>query len=81
MPGFEADTWLALMGPRGLPEALASQLEATMIAIARDPAVAARLRELGAEAVGSTRAELAAAIREGDAKWGVAARAANVTAD
>jgi tripartite-type tricarboxylate transporter receptor subunit TctC len=81
VPGFEADTWLALMGPRGLPETLASQLEATMIAIARDPAVAARLRELGADAVGSTRAELAAAIREGDAKWGVAARAANVTAD
>jgi tripartite-type tricarboxylate transporter receptor subunit TctC len=81
VPGFEADTWLALMAPRGLPEAQAAQLEAAMIAIARDPAVIARLRELGAEAVGSTRAELAETIRRQDAQWGPVARAANVTAD
>jgi tripartite-type tricarboxylate transporter receptor subunit TctC len=81
VPGFEADTWLALMGPRGMPEALAAQLEQAAIAAARDPAVVARLRELGAEAVGSTRAELAALIRAQDAQWGPVARAANVTAD
>jgi tripartite-type tricarboxylate transporter receptor subunit TctC len=81
VPGFEADTWLALMGPRGLPEPLAAQLEAAAVAIAREPAVVARLRELGAEAVGSTRAELAALIRAQDAQWGPVARAANVNAD
>ena len=81
VPGFEADTWLALMAPRGLPEAIAAPLEQAAIAIARDPAVGTRLRELGAEPVGSTRAELAAAIREQDAKWGPVARAAGVTAD
>jgi tripartite-type tricarboxylate transporter receptor subunit TctC len=81
VPGFEADTWLALMGPRGLPDATTAALEAAAIAIARDPAVVARLRELGAEAVGSTRAELAEIIRAQDAQWGPIARAANVTAD
>jgi tripartite-type tricarboxylate transporter receptor subunit TctC len=81
IPGFEAETWLALMGPRGLPEAVAAALEQAAIAVARDPAVVARLRELGAEAVGSTRAELAAAIRAQDAQWGPVARAANVTAE
>ncbi|WP_270937906.1 Bug family tripartite tricarboxylate transporter substrate binding protein [Falsiroseomonas oryzae] len=81
IPGFEADTWLALMGPRGMPDALVAQLEAAAIAMARDPAVVARLRELGAEAVGSTRAELAELIRRQDAQWGPVARAANVTAD
>jgi len=81
VPGFEADTWLALMGPRGMPEALTRQLEAAAIAMARDPAVVARLRELGAEAVGSTGAELAELIRRQDAQWGPVARAANVTAD
>jgi tripartite-type tricarboxylate transporter receptor subunit TctC len=69
------------MGPRGLPEATVAALEAAAIAIARDQAVVARLRELGAEAVGSTRAELAEIIRAQDAQWGPIARAANVTAD
>jgi tripartite-type tricarboxylate transporter receptor subunit TctC len=81
LPGFEAETWLSLVGPRGLPEALAARLEEAAIAVARDPAVIARLRELGAEAVGSTRAALSATIREQDAMWGPVARAAGVTAD
>ncbi|WP_426956460.1 Bug family tripartite tricarboxylate transporter substrate binding protein [Muricoccus radiodurans] len=81
IPGFAAETWLALMAPRNLPEPMAARLEEAMIAIARDPAVAARLRELAAEPVGSTRAELAEAIRQQDAMWGPVARAANVTAD
>ena len=64
-----------------MPEALTRQLEAAAIAMARDPAVVARLRELGAEAVGSTGAELAELIRRQDAQWGPVARAAYVTAD
>ncbi len=81
IPGFEAETWLALMAPRGMPEALATRLEAAAIATARDAAVMARLRELGAEAVGSTRDQLAEAIRSQDAMWGPVARAAGVTAE
>jgi tripartite-type tricarboxylate transporter receptor subunit TctC len=81
VPGFVAETWLALVGPRGLPEAQVARLEEAMIALARDPAVVARLRELGAEAVGSTRAELAETIRAQDVVWGPVARAAGVTAD
>ncbi|WP_376096738.1 tripartite tricarboxylate transporter substrate-binding protein [Roseomonas sp. CCTCC AB2023176] len=81
VPGFAAETWLALMGPRGLPEPVAARLEEAMIAVARDPAIAARVREQVAEPVGSTRAELAETIRAQDAVWGPVARAANVTAD
>ncbi|MFH5925498.1 Bug family tripartite tricarboxylate transporter substrate binding protein [Roseomonas xinghualingensis] len=81
VPGFVAETWLALVAPRGLPEAQAARLEEAMIAMARDPAVVARLRELGAEAVGSTRAELAETIRGQDAMWGPVAKGAGVTAD
>ena len=81
VPGFAAETWLALAGPRNMPEAVSARLEAAAIAVARDPAVAARVRELAAEPVGSTRAELAATIRTEDAQWGPVARAASVTAD
>ena len=81
VPGFVAGTWLALLGPRGLPSATTARLEAAAIDAARDAGVIARLRELAAEPVGSTGAELAATIRDEDAKWGPAARAAGVTAD
>ena len=81
IPGFAAETWLALMGPRGMNEALAATLEGHMRAIARDPAIVARLRELGAEAVGSTREELATAIREQDAMWGPVVRRTGATAE
>ncbi len=81
VPGFAAETWLALMAPRGMADAQAAPLEGHMMAIARDPAIVARLRDLGAEAVGSTRAELAAAIREQDAMWGPVVRATGATAE
>ncbi|MBP0444370.1 tripartite tricarboxylate transporter substrate binding protein [Roseomonas sp. SSH11] len=81
VPGFVAETWLALVGPRGLAEPVAARLEEAMMALARDPAVAARLRELASEPVGSTRAELAETIRAQDAIWGPVARSANITAD
>lgn len=80
IPGFEAEAWWALIGPRGLPAPIVTWLERAAMEAARDPAVAARLRALGAEPVGSTAAELADRLREEDAKWGEAARAAGLAA-
>lgn len=79
--GFEAETWIALMGPRGMAEPLVARIEAAAIAVARDAAVEHRLRALAAEPVGGTRGELAATIRAQDSIWGPVARAAGVTAD
>ncbi|WP_207538648.1 Bug family tripartite tricarboxylate transporter substrate binding protein [Sabulicella rubraurantiaca] len=81
IPGFAAETWLALMAPRGTPEPILARLEQVMREMAREPRVVARLRELGAEAVGSTRAELAETIRSQDAMWAPVVRAAGVSAD
>lgn len=81
VPGFEAETWLALMGPRGLPESLLARLEAAAIAVARDAALVQRLRTLSAEPIAGSRAELAATIRAQDSIWGPVARAAGLTTD
>jgi tripartite-type tricarboxylate transporter receptor subunit TctC len=81
LAGFEAEAWWGLFGPRGLPEAVTGRLERAAVEAARDPAVAARLRALGAEPVGSTGAELAAKLQAEDAKWGEAARAAGISAE
>jgi tripartite-type tricarboxylate transporter receptor subunit TctC len=80
LPGFEAEAWWALLGPRGMPEAVVAPLERAAMEAVRDPAVAERLRALGAEPVGSTTAELAATLQAEDAKWGEAARAAKLAA-
>lgn len=79
--GYEAETWLALMGPRGLASTVLGKLEAAAIAVARDAAVVRRLRALAAEPIGGTRTELATTIRAQDSIWGPVARAAGVTAD
>ncbi len=79
--GYEAETWLALMGPRGLPDSVLAKLEAAAIAVARDTGVVQRLRALSAEPIGGSRTELAATIRAQDSIWGPVARAAGLTAD
>ena len=81
VPGFEAETWLALIGPRGLPDSILAKLEAAAIAVARDAVVGQRLRALPAEPIGGSRGELAATIRAQDSIWGPVARAAGLTAD
>lgn len=81
VPGFLAETWLGLFTPRALPDPIAARLEAATIAATRDPAVAARLAELGAVPTGVASAPLATLIREQDARWGPVARASGATVD
>lgn len=81
IPGLEAESWLALMGPRGLPAPLLARFEAAAIAAAREPAVVERLRALGADPIAGSASELAATIRAQDSIWGPVARAAGVSAD
>lgn len=80
LPGFEAEAWFGLVGPRGLPAPILTRLERAAIDVARDPGMMARVRALGAEPVGSTGAELAARLRYDDARLGEVARTAGVTA-
>ena len=76
VPGLELVGWFSLVGPRGLPEPLVARLERAATEAARDAAVTARLRALGAEPVGAGGAALVATLRATDATWGAAARAA-----
>jgi tripartite-type tricarboxylate transporter receptor subunit TctC len=78
VPGFELVGWSSLVGPRGLPGALAARLERAAVEAAGDPSVVRRLRALGAEPVGSTGPELAATLRAADATRGEAVRAAGL---
>jgi tripartite-type tricarboxylate transporter receptor subunit TctC len=69
VPGFEAETWFGIYGPAGLPSAIAAQCATAATEAIRDPALTARLAELGAEVRGGDGAALAATAREERDKW------------
>ena len=81
LPGFETASWLAVGAPAGLPEAIAARMGAAVMAAARDPDTARRFAALGAEAIGSTREELATRVAAEDERWGELVRAAGITAE
>jgi tripartite-type tricarboxylate transporter receptor subunit TctC len=78
VPGFEVEAWYGLAGPRGLPPRWRRAWNGRPWRRPATPALAARLREVGTEPVGSTGAEFAERLRAEDAKWGEAARAAGL---
>lgn len=64
MPGLDFTLWYALWAPKGLPEAQADRLHAAAEAASREPAMAARIGEQGAEVVTEDRAAFARFIAD-----------------
>jgi tripartite-type tricarboxylate transporter receptor subunit TctC len=54
VPGYEASAWFGLLAPAGTPKEIVDLLQRSVADSLRDPAVAQRLQELGAEPVAST---------------------------
>ena len=67
--GFEMTQWYGLMAPGKLPKEHLDKLEAEAIKAARSKAVADKLSQETALAVGNTRAEFTAFIRQEQARW------------
>ncbi|KAF0137472.1 MAG: conserved exported protein of unknown function [Xanthobacteraceae bacterium] len=70
VPGYDVFSYFGVGVRTGTPEAIVRKLEADCIAVAKDPAVKARLAALSAEVVGSTAAEFAQLYRVEREKWG-----------
>jgi tripartite-type tricarboxylate transporter receptor subunit TctC len=68
--GYEAIGYFGLVGPPGLPPATVEKINAAVVRILKDPAMAKYLSEQGAEALTSTPAEYAALIRDEVSKGG-----------
>jgi len=58
-PGFVQTTWQGVLAPKGTPEPYRRRFHAALLAVLKDQAVAARLRELGFDPVGLDGAEFA----------------------
>ena len=78
MPGFEAATWGALIGPAGLPAAVVAKIAADTAEILRTPAMAGRMDALGAQVVASGPAETERFIAAEMAKWSEVAAGAGI---
>jgi tripartite-type tricarboxylate transporter receptor subunit TctC len=78
---FEADNWLAILGPAGIPADVAGKLNAEIAAALRSPDVQQRLLKLGLEVVASTPAEYNKLLAKDVPKWGKAVKDSGAVAE
>lgn len=70
--------WYAFMAPKGTPDGVVARLNAAINTAATEPAVAERIRGLGADTRAMTPAAQGAFMRAEREKWGAVVRAARV---
>ncbi|MBC5766051.1 Bug family tripartite tricarboxylate transporter substrate binding protein [Ramlibacter albus] len=76
--GFDATTWLGLVGPAGLPADIVAKLNAETVKILARPDVREKLVHEGSEPTPGTPQQFAAHIKAEHAKWGALVREANI---
>ncbi len=81
VPGFEMNSWLAFLGPAGLPQPIQARLHAEIVKALNAPDVRARLEPAGLVVIGSTPAELATMIKSDLDKRGRLIKAAGIQTD
>ena len=81
IPGFAVAEWYAVIGPAGMPPAVAARLNREILAIVGTPEGRARLLELGSEIVGGSPADFGAFLRADMARTEALIRSARITAD
>lgn len=69
LPGYVAESWLALLAPRGTPEAVVRRLNREVVAVLSEADTLKRMAELGMEAGGSTPAECWDRYQADVARW------------
>jgi tripartite-type tricarboxylate transporter receptor subunit TctC len=81
MPGFEFNSWFAVVAPAGTPAAIVAKLNAEIVRALADPAVRDELIAQGLTPRGSTADELGAATRAQLAKYAALIKKAGIRAE
>ncbi len=79
--GAEADSWLAIFGPAGIPEPVVAKLNQEIAAALNDPPIRERLAGIGLEVVASSPAQLNAMLPGEVKKWGEAVKRSGARVD
>ncbi|MCA3183074.1 MULTISPECIES: tripartite tricarboxylate transporter substrate binding protein [unclassified Cupriavidus] len=80
-PGIDADTWLALVAPRGLPPEVKQKLEKALAEVMADPDTRKALTNAGFEPLDGNGAAVSAQIAKELPLMRATAQRANITAD
>jgi tripartite-type tricarboxylate transporter receptor subunit TctC len=78
---FEVDSWYAMFVPAGTSQTIIDTLNKAALKVLADPAVKEKLLGQGAEAVGSTPAQLGAVVKAELAKWKKVTKEASIKAE
>jgi tripartite-type tricarboxylate transporter receptor subunit TctC len=81
VPGYESDTWYGIGAPAGTPPEIVDRLNREINAGLADPALKARLAELGGTIVTGTPADFHRLIVAETAKWGKVVKFAGIKAE
>jgi tripartite-type tricarboxylate transporter receptor subunit TctC len=81
LPAYEANGWLGLGAPAGTPADVVTTLNTAVNAGLADPALAARLTDLGAIVMPMTPAEFATFVVAETAKWAKVVKFADIKAE
>lgn len=74
-----SNTWTGVLAPAGTPEPVLATLEAVFLGLLREPAIAARLEEIGFTLLAEGRAAFAAGMRRDFAVYAEVVRRAGIT--
>ncbi len=78
---FEGDSWLAIMGPPGIPADIVAKLNQEITATLREPETRERLAKIGLEVVASSPQGLTEVLQRDVPKWGKAVKDSGAVAD
>jgi len=78
---FEGDSWLAIMGPTGIPADIAAKLNHEIAATLSDPETQERLAKLGLVVVASSQSGLTDVLQRDVPKWGKAVKDSGAVAE
>jgi tripartite-type tricarboxylate transporter receptor subunit TctC len=81
VPGYEASAWFGMAVPKGTPRAIIDKLNKTVNEALADPAMQARLAELGGFAIPGTPENFGKIIAEETDKWAKVVKATGATAE
>jgi tripartite-type tricarboxylate transporter receptor subunit TctC len=81
VPGYEASAWFGMGGPKGMPADIVDKLNQTINAALADPAIKARLADLGGEPIPGTPADFGALQTAETEKWAKVVKASGATID
>jgi tripartite-type tricarboxylate transporter receptor subunit TctC len=81
LPGYETDTWLSLVAPRGTPAAIVATLETLALETMAMPRTKELLDRQGIEMDAANAQTLGALMQRDHARWGEVIRAAGIRAE